>query len=409
MQRSRTGATMMLLIPFGVLVVLVTSVLRGTAPAKGGLRTNATRTPTPVLGTISEPDAVGPSAADPLAGIERDIGKSVMLGDGSTLWLFGDSARRDGSGRFDYFVIGTGAWATAEEPTRTIDYTLDGEPVELAVPTHEFPDCPESAPVPGMWPESAVVIGVGDRERVLLWLGNVCLGEGGALEPRGTAVAQWWYDPSDPPTGHPIRADVLNQRLFAASDATQPAFGRESILGEDGLVYLYGCTSDPTTRWGDRDDCYIARVAPEGVADTEMYRVWDGRGWVRDRSLAEPMHMPGSNGEPRTPPGQISVERHGPSGLYVMAYSPWPGWTDSVEVRTSQELWGPWSEPATVDLPGCRDVIDGRTYWCYTASRQPSRDAPGRLGIGYYDSALAPSDRAAGAYLVASVPFDPGR
>jgi len=205
---------MLVLGSLGLALSIATTALLNGASEDVDLRTNPTRTPAPELGEISELGSVGPFPTDPLAGIERDVGKGIALGDGSTLWLFGDSARRDRSGRFDYFVIGTAAWSSREQPMRTIDYTLDGEPIELAVPTPDFPDCPEDAPVAGMWPESAVVVDVEDRERVIVWLGNVCLGEGGELAARGTAVAEWWYDPESPPVSRPLRTEVLRRHAY---------------------------------------------------------------------------------------------------------------------------------------------------------------------------------------------------
>ena len=107
-----------------------------------------------VQGTATEVERVRPPENHPLATIDRDAGISVELRDGSMLWLFGDTAARDDAGQISYFVIGSASWAPADHPSQTQDYAdpSTGAPVALAVPTSDFPACPQPSQKQGMWP-----------------------------------------------------------------------------------------------------------------------------------------------------------------------------------------------------------------------------------------------------------------
>lgn len=366
----------------------------------GSAPDGAAAAPALVLSGLSASRVVGPPPGHPLEGMSRDAAVSVGLRDGSTLWVFGDTARRDPDGSLAYFVISTAAWASAESSTTTSDAVEADEPVRFASPTVGFPSCPSHAPVQGMWPASAVAVPVGERDRVIVWLANVCLGDDAALVGRGISVAEWWYDPSSLP-GEPIEAVVLEQKLFATGEA--PLVGGASLLADDGLVYTYGCSAlDHGAAGSDRDECFVARVAPEGVADRGAYRYWDGHDWVAEQTRAAPMTIPARDGLPAASPGHMSVAYNADLDAYLMAYSPWPGWSDSIEVRAAERPTGPWSIPVGVPLPGCDDRIGGTAYYCYTAGLQAVADVPGRIGLGWYDSAVDPVGPR-GSYFVASV------
>ncbi|MCZ7628087.1 MAG: glutamate--tRNA ligase family protein [Microthrixaceae bacterium] len=77
-----------------------------------------------------------------------------------------------------------------------------------------------------------------------------------------------------------------------------------------------------------------------------------------------------------------------------MVYSPFPGFTDRVEVRVAETPVGPFTDPVTVVLPGCHDTTGGVEYLCYAGTAQPSLSEPGLLGIGYYDQLVTPSPEA---------------
>lgn len=358
---------------------------------------------------------MAPTDGDPLATIDRDAGIAVRLSDGSTLWLFGDTAARDDAGQLTYFVIGTASWAPAGQPTVTRDATdpLTGEPARFAAPTPEFPTCPKPDQVQGMWPSAAVVQPVGNRDRVLVWLENVCLGQSQRLDDAGMSIAEWWYDPADPPDRTPIVATMLNQRLFPSrsyGSAVLP--GRELATtdaagGRDRELFVYRCGT--TTVGGSPDaygPCHVARTTIADAADSSAYREWDGTGFEAPVGDGTPLTLP----EGRTavhPPAGFSVVDDPAVGGLVMIYSPWPGPSAYVDVRIAQQPQGPWSRPVTITLPGCDDQIGERVNRCYAGNAQPWLSAPGQLGIGYYDSQVA-TIPLRGGFHVAAVPIEVG-
>lgn len=362
------------------------------APGPGGFAPTA---------AISEPVRIGPAPGSELDGIDRDAGISVALRDGSTLWLFGDTARADDFGSLEYFEIGTAAWAPPGSPTVTQDYSTGGEPVPFAVPVAGFPPCPGLAPVGGMWPSSAVVQQVGALDRVVVWLENICLGSSTRGAARGMAVAEWFYDPDAPPTDIPIQGRILNQTLFPTR-----SFGIASVLDGEGNALVFSCNAPEQGGQPQQyGPCHAARVPLEAVANPSAYEVWDGTGWSSDASAARPLDM-ADGGLAQYPAGSFSIAPDPHLGGFVMVYSPWPGFSDFLQVRTAPTALGPWSAPTAIPLPGCSDTVGTSTFWCYAASAQPIFSEPGKLGVGYYDRHVT-SNPTRGSYLVATIPYDP--
>jgi len=359
-------------------------------------------------GGLVDASTVGPPARSALAGIDRDAGISTTLSDGSVLWLFGDSSEPLAGGGVRYFVNNTAAWAAPGTPATTRDGAVAGNrPARFATPTGGFPTCPVWAPSPAMWPLSAVAVPVPGqaRDRVLAYFQNVCLGPGHAVEGRGVAVVEWTYDPARPPVDRPIEGVVLEQRLFHDN-----SYGNAAVIGADGLIHAYACDgSDGGWLPHAFGECTVARVDPADVADRSAYRFWDGEGWSEDRDDAARMPMPDGVEGVTNPVATLTVTFDPAFGVYVMAYSPWPGYTHKVAVRLSTTPVGPWTPPAMIELPGCRDEHRGETFVCYAATAQPAFSrgggADGRLGLGFYDQLVATAPQR-GSYRAGSVSFD---
>jgi hypothetical protein len=350
---------------------------------------------------------VGPRAGSPLAGIDRDAGISTTLSDGSVLWLFGDSAEPTSSGGFRYFVNNTAAWAAKDSPATTRDGVVgSNRPATFATPTAEFPTCPTWAPSPAMWPLSAVTVPVSGSsvDRVIAYFQNVCLGPGHAVDSRGVAVVEWRYDPARPPIDQPVVGTVVSQRLFHDN-----SYGNAAVIGDDGLLYAYACEGSDGGWLPDAfGECTVARIDPRDVADRGAYRFWDGAGWSVDRDDARTMPMPGGVEGVTNPVATLTVTRDRAHGVYVMAYSPWPGYTHKVAVRVGTSPLGPWTAPAMIELPGCADRHRGTDHVCYAGTAQPAfslvTGGTGFLGVGFYDQLVATSP-ARGSYQAGRVPF----
>jgi hypothetical protein len=367
--------------------------LRGdTAPACGTALVGSIALGT--SGRVGVVGPVGPSPRNALSGVDRDGGVSVALSNGSTLWLFADSMGKRADGSLKYFVNNTAAWAAPGVPAVTYDTTSGSSPIQFATPDGSFPAC-SAYMSQVMWPMSAVALPAsGGRDRVVVYLANMCVSPGEATyEPHGVAVAEWVYDPTTYALGTPIRATLLAGHLFADVDTAEAA-----VVGTDGLVYVYGCDGPANGGWPtEYGPCTVARVSGDQVANASAYRYWDGSGWVAGSGSA--MSMPdGRDGVTNLPPGGVDVEYDPTNHLYVMGYSPWPGFTNQVALRFATSPQGPWTAPVVATLPGCDDTVGGQDLHCYAAAVQPRFSTPGAIGLGWYDQAVA-SSPVRGAYL----------
>ena len=351
-------------------------------------------------GIAGIPVPVGPGGA--LSEIDRDAGVTTRLRDGSVLWLFGDSVDFDANGAMKYFVSGTGAWAAADSPTVTRDAVApNGLPYLLAAPGAGFPACSPSMPHRAMWPLSAVTVPSGSRDRVIVFLANMCLADGQHFEAKGMSIAEWYYDPANPPVAQPVQLTVINENV-----GLPRAYGTASVMGADGWLYLYQCDrpANPVNLAGF-GPCRVARVLPGDVANTSAYRYWNGGStWQTNDAGYQVSMPPGSAAGYRYPASAFTVAFDSIHNAYVMVYSPWPGFIDRVVVRVSSSPQGPWSEPVEVTLPGCNNTVAGQTKACYAGTAQPAYSTSTELGLGFYDQAI-PADRNRGQYMVVRVPF----
>ena len=82
----------------------------------------------------------------------------------------------------------------------------------------------------------------------------------------------------------PIRARMLAPSLWPSR------FGHASVV-RNGYVYVYQCDYD----WGEPWGCRVGRAAAAVAHDPAQYRYWDGSAFVRYRSNAVFMEMPGTD------------------------------------------------------------------------------------------------------------------
>jgi len=104
------------------------------------------------------------------------------------------------------------------------------------------------------------------------------------------------------------------------------------------------------------------------------------------------------------PVAAFTVTYDAAHNAWLMVYSPWPGFTDRVEVRVADTPVGPFSDPVTVYLPGCNDTTGGVAYYCYAGTAQPKLSSTGLLGVGYYDQLISVATLRA-QYVTVTVPF----
>ena len=178
------------------------------------------------------------------------------------------------------------------------------------------------------------------------------------------------------------------------------------MLDDAGRINAYACDrpDDGSGLPQEYGPCRVARVQAANVANRGSWTYWNGVSWVAGIGSAAPMTLPDGVGGYTAPVSSMTINRDETHGVYVMAYSPWPGFVDRIYVRVATSPQGPWTAPVEVLLPGCNDTVGGTTYYCYAGTSQPSLSAPGLLGLGYYDQ-LVDVGPTRGQYLTIQVPF----
>lgn len=366
-------------------------------------------------GAAQNPTWVAPPKDNPLRTTSRDAGVSAQLSDGSTMWFFGDTLEHDRVGDLRYFVNNSAAWAAPGSPTVTRDGVRNGtEPWQFVSPPSDF--CEGSSfPNPALWPESAVAVPQTSgpdtgKDKVLVFMSKVCLGNDFLdIEGRGIALAEVTYDPNNKPIDKQIHGDVTALSLF------EPAhpYGRAAVLGADNdTLYAYECGRFNPSKPFELRPCTVGRVSFGGRKSAGNWDYWTGSvgddftddtKWLPDATAATRLKSP-TGQDVSAPVAAFTLTRDRVHDAYLMVYSPWPGFTDRVEVRVAETPVGPFTDPVTVFLPGCNDKTGGFEYFCYAGTAQPSLSKPGLLGIGYYDQLITPSPKR-GQYMAVTVPF----
>jgi len=267
--------------------------------------------------------------------------------------------------------------------------------------------CPAATPTQVMWPLSAVAVPQSATvDRVIAYFQNICLGPNLTTASRGVAVVQWTYDRTAPPVDQSVTGTVVTQQLFPTN-----TYGNAAVVGSDGFLYAYACFGPAGGGWPDAyGPCKVARVAPASAGNSSAYTYWNGSSFVADAAQAAAMVLPNAAAGVNNPVASLTVTFDAAHDVYVMGYSPWPGFTDTITIRVASSPQGPWSAPVDIKLPGCADSIGGAGFYCYAGTVQPqfsvapSGAGDGLLGIGYYDQLVAVGpDR--GSYQVVTVPF----
>lgn len=170
------------------------------------------------------------------------------------------------------------------------------------------------------------------------------------------------------------------------------------------MLYAYQCDLTGT------GPCRVARITPDDVIDPSAWTYWTGDdwtdpdAWLPGPEAAAPMAtLDGPDGV-TLPVAAFTVGRNGHDDVYVMTYTPPPGFNDLAEVRVSATPVGPWSEPVDVTLPGCRDGQE-ELVGCYAATAQLFLGGDGELGLGYFET-LVDTDTGGGQYVTTTVPYE---
>jgi tetratricopeptide (TPR) repeat protein len=189
-------------------------------------------------------------------------------------------------------------------------------------------------------------------------------------------------DRLDNPQPFQANYSQIETPLYAASTCDRGAilFG-QSVLNNtataatpspDGYIYIYGVRNDL-----DSKKLIVARVLPEFIEDFTQYRYWDGQQWSEFIANAAPITDQMSSEFSVTPL---------PDGRYIMVFQLNDFLSETVAVRYSNSLVGPWTAPIPI-WDTHTDRLDLQLI-AYGAKAHPDLSQPGELLISYHSNTL---------------------
>ena len=243
---------------------------------------------------------------------------SVPLPNGETLWLFSDTfwggvteeGRRAPGTRFIHNSV------ALQKPSGEISFHHGGKEGEPR-PVFDPPDGKG-----WFWVHDAVAQ---DSGKVTAMLGQFEKVGDGALDFKN--VGAWLADVEMTASG-PRVSDY--QKL---PDFGEDVFYGACVMQEGEQLYLYGVKDK-----GGVKDSLLARVKKANLSDATSWEFFNGEGWSKESSDAQPIVNDVSY--------EYSVHR-ARAGEYVMT-SQGGFFSPRVEIRKASSPQGPWSEPAVV-------------------------------------------------------------
>jgi len=270
-----------------------------------------------------------------------DGSQSVVAG-GRSYWFFGDTVRKTAD-RQDVIpaAIATTDDVDARDCLDLRFKTVNGDAEPL------FPRLDETT----AWPDGVLALEDGSivfymvkayRESPFAWhVGSVGLGRIPAGSVDGERVAETIWD----------ERSGFGERVVGVRSPLR--------IGDDVVAYIH--TEDNFN--------YVAKVPLARVAEFAAYTYWDGAEWSSDPAKAKAMWTTEPTGLPADNGVQVSYDER--IGKWIALYN---REMVTVEVRTADEPWGPWSAP--VRWFDCRPLVREQYPFCYTGEmhRQLTRD-----------------------------------
>ena len=355
----------------------------------------------PTPGTASPSTAVEVAPPDPTE-LRRDCGMSAPLSDGALLWVFCGTAVPPSTTVTRENTAAIAAPGDLVEPLDVLDGS--GQPYQFITATSAWDQrCnPSTSDARRVTPRSVDTVTSGATDRVLVYFEHVCLASGAVVGSGGIGLAEFAYDPTNPPTGQ-IQATVLADHLWDGVAPTTPpgtgapatlvmgGFGRVSAYDPAAnLVYVYRCDTDSEPVVG----CQVGRVAPANVANRASYRWFNGTNWVTavPNPGAAVMVMATALGGSPLGAGEVyDIGWYPDAQMWFMTYLEWgatPPYGAAVSTRVASQPHGGWSAPVTVTIPGCTPA----TPSCRAMFGHPALSDSTTLAASYYSDPAAGGD-----------------
>lgn len=210
-----------------------------------------------------------------------DVGVSTTLGDGRSIWMFGDTLR-------DEDLPGAGF-------VRNSMLLVEPDCLRVVLPESGGAIIPDRDDGVGYWPMSVTslvkpgyTLVVVAAQRVRTTSEDVF-----GFEALGPAIAQFVV----PDGGVPQLIDVTDVGADDA-DTRRPMWGAAAAVSGKWL-YLYGTAREPDPELGTGFSLHVARVEPDRVAEPDRWTYWDGTGWGRRAGAATEL-IPATDGVSQT-------------------------------------------------------------------------------------------------------------
>lgn len=318
-----------------------------------------------------------------------DVAASVDLGDGRTLWLFGDSwfgAAAEGRHLPGSIMVNNSIAVSTERNSEIrLEFfsgptDAEGRPTAWIAPAPPvvLPDATERT---WYWPSGAVAVlpGPDGARRLAIFLFHVRRIDDRSsvwnFESAGSAVAivsnmdapvpNWRVEQSAIP-------HAISSRASRESGAPETNWGNAVWLDPDGeFLYIYGVREQPPMN----KQLILARTVPRAVEQFDQWRFYAGNDqWSTKSADAAP--IAGAMVTEFT----VQTWPAGPKPLLIMVQSE-ALFGRRILLRTTRRPEGPWSDPVPVyTVP---DVEKDRDYFTYAAKGHPHLSPPGALLITY--------------------------
>jgi len=299
--------------------------------------------------------------------IGGDGAQSIDLGNGSTLWLFGDTwvgAVKDGRRTKARIVHNSAAVQCGAESPCTFVIREDDKrkPVDLISPEDGRG---------WFWFQAGTML----NGRLYLFMSQV----GDAVDPRRpdhSPLGQWLAvveNPLDDPREWCI--DQIKVPFSLYTRRRDLTFG-SGVLIEGNYLYVYGIDDASRLQTQNRH-LVLARVPLESVTEMSEWRFLSRGRWTRDHfrpdKIADYMA------------GDISIAHMPGLNRYLMVYTDCDV-SNRIVARTSSSPLGPWSNIET--LHTCRDASGDSKLFCYAGKVHPTLSSNGELVLSYLTSSI---------------------
>lgn len=268
------GRLALVLLPFGVGLIATALLISAPQPAPAAPQVPASATecldPGPIETVADLNRLAGERNSDAFQG--GDVGATATLGDGRTVWVFGDTLRARG----ERLAMVRNSMLITDESCLTV-VLPDGEGAVI-------PNRPDDRWNVGYWPMSVGVESHDGYDVLVVGAQRVRTVGRGAFdfETMGPSAAVFIV----PNGGVPQH---ISTKDFGADNPSEsrPMWGAASAVS-DGWIYLYG-TSRPVAREAYGFGLSVARVRAEDLLRQDQWQYWNGTQWSVYAASARPV------------------------------------------------------------------------------------------------------------------------